>query len=907
MVNLKFLCLLGFFHLSVPVLLFAQEIPPADSAVVSPVSAPSPIDSLSIDSLSLQSLDSAHLAGDSLKAEPKKSTIETTIIYSAKDSINFDVVNKIVSLYGDAKITYGTIELEAAEVDINYQTHVMKARGVTDSTGKAIGKPIFKDGGQTYYTDEITYNFKTKKAISKGVVTEQGDANMRGNTVFKNEKNEMFVKHAIYTTCNRPEPHFHIQTERIKLIPNNKIVSGPGFIAVKGIPTPIGFPFGIFPMPNKKSSGVVMPTYGEEKRRGFSLRNGGYYFALSEYADLEILGEIYSKGSWGLNLSSSYLSRYKFNGFLNMRYNNQKALSEVDSTVMKDFWLNWSHTPKSVGASRFSASLNLGTSSYNQNNPTINLANTIQQNFNSSISYSTNFRRTPFSLSARGRFQQNVNTKEATLLLPELSLNMSRVNPLKNVGSKSDAWYKKLNFSYSMNSSNRMTNSSLRRPSGYNVANLSEEMADSVIAFSTGNLPTLWQRSQNGMQHRIPVSTTLKLFKFFTLNPSFSYDETWYFKKLDYTFIPEQNAVRIDTLQEFSRFYRYSGGASLNTNIYGTVYLKKGYVRAIRHVMRPNVSMSLSPDLSADRFDYFKEMVVDTAGTVRQLSRYEGFLYGTPTAGQSATMSFSLSNNLEMKVKSKKDTVNEFTKVAIFENLNVSSNYNFLADSFKLGNFNLGARTKLFNKRLDVNFSTTIDPYYWELDSMTVNRSGDPVAVQRRRDIYAWNSGNGIGQLSSARLGLTINFRPKGAKETSERMDEIDQPLTPEEELVRDFIKYNPDLYVDFNIPWSLNLNYNLNYTKQGHNPARIVQGLQMSGQITLTEQWNIGFNSGYDFVAKQITQTSVRASRDMHCWQMSFNWVPFGRYQSYHLTINAKSSLLQDLKVNRQRTWWDR
>lgn len=286
---------------------------------------------------------------------------------------------------------------------------------------------------------------------------------------------------------------------------------------------------------------------------------------------------------------------------------------------------------------------------------------------------------------------------------------------------------------------------------------------------------------------------------------------------------------------------------------------------------------------------------------------YDGFVYGTPRAGKSASMGISLSNNLEMKVRSKKDTTNEFTKVSIFDNLSFSTSYNFLADSFNLSNINFNARTKLFNRKLDVSFSSTLDPYIWQLDSTYTNSRSEERVVQRQRDILAWNAGRGIGQITNARLGLTINLKPPGAKDTEDRLDEVDdEELTENERLVKEFIKYNPELYVDFNIPWSLNINYNLSYTKRGFEDPEIRQGIRVSGQLNLTDQWNINFRSGYDFQSNEFTQTDFGISRNMHCWQLNFNWVPFGRYTSYNLTLRAKSSLLQDLKINRQRSWFD-
>ncbi len=902
--NLKFSLIVIFCLFAVQEVLGQIE-----NEIIAPDSIPytnfAPIDTALI---SLDTTKTIELKKDSLQNEVPEGSIETTIDYSATDSININDIEKIVRLYGDAKIKYGKIEITAAEISINYKTNIMTAKSYTDSTGEVIGKPVFKDGQQIYYSEEMAYNFKTKKAISKGVVTTQGDANMRGLEVFKNQRDELFIRGAVYTTCNRPIPHYHIQTNKIKFIPGNKVVSGPGHFAVKNIPIPVGFPFGIFPMPNKKASGVVVPTYGEEKRRGFYLRRGGYYFALSDYYDLEVLGDIYSTGSWGLSLSSSYTKKYAYSGSLGLRYNNQTALNSTDSTVTKDFWLNWNHSPKSKGNSRFSASASFGTSSYNQNNPTINLTNTIKQDYNSSVSYSTTFRGTPFSLSVRGRFQQNVNTKVINLLFPETSLSMNRIYPFKFVKGKGNDFLNKLSLSWNMTATNKINNGKVRLPSDFNVVGIDEEKND-VIPFKPSNFNMLWSRSQNGIQHRIPVSTTIKAFKYFTFNPSFNYSETWYFKRLQYKpYDPEAGGVKIDTLSGFNRLYQYSGGASLNTTVYGTVYFKKGKINAIRHVMRPSVSMNFAPDFSADRFNYYKDVVVDSTGRTKKMGLYDGFVYGIPQAGKSATLGLNLTNNLEMKVKSKKDSINDFKKISIFDAFNLSTGYNFLADSFNLSRININARTKLFNNKLNVSFASTVDPYIYQLDSIYTTSSGVERVVQKQRSIYAWDAGKGIGQISSARLGLTISLRPKGAKGTDEKLDDMggDAELTREEQAVRDFVRQNPDLYVDFDIPWSLNVNYNISYNRRGFEESQITQVMQLRGDLSLTDKWKINFNTGFDFQKKEITQTNFSVNRDLHCWVLSFQWSPFGRYEYYNLTINVLSSLLKDLRVQKQQSWFD-
>jgi hypothetical protein len=634
------------------------------------------------------------------------------------------------------------------------------------------------------------------------------------------------------------------------------------------------------------------------------LKNGGYYFAINDYIDLALTGDLYSKGSWGLNAATRYTKRYSFNGSFNLKYNNQTGLNEGDSTIIRDFWVNWSHSPQSKGTTRFSASVNAGTSTYNQNNPTADLRNTLNQDFNSSVSFSKTFKGTPFSMNASSRLQQNINTGLINLLLPELSLNMSRLYPFKFGSTSAKNWLQKISFSWNMNSTNRASNNRIGSP-GFPVSGYIPEN-DTIVPVSELGLSGLWQRAQNGIRHSLPVSTSMNILKFITFSPSFNYSELWYFKELNYQWLEEEAAVKVDTLNKFSRAFQYSASGSFNTRLYGTLLFGSDKtIQAIRHVMIPSLSMSYSPDFSSEKYGYYQQVQIDTLGNTRRLSKYQGFVYGTPSAGQNASASFSLSNNLEMKVKTKKDTADEARKVVLLDNLSINASYNFLADSFNLSNIRIAARTKIFNKKLDISFNSTLDPYTWQLDSIYFTSSGQKRVAQRQRNILAWDLGKGIGQLTRANLALGMSLNPDARDKQNQQEDDMG-PLSAEEEMQLEFIKNNPELYVDFSIPWNLRFSYNINYSKRGYEDADIIQALTFSGSITFTEKWNMSFNSGFDFENLEFTQTSFNISRDLHCWQMNFSWVPFGRYQSYFLTINAKSSLLQDLKINKQRSWFD-
>jgi len=861
-----------------------------------------PSDSLVVSDSITSQFDSALIAADTITAPV--GDIETTIKYSARDSLNLSLTTQNVDLFGAGKIIYGDIELNADRINVNYETQEISAEGTLDSLDKPVGEPVFKDGPETYETEKMRYNFKSEKAIISGVVTQQGEGIMHGNKVKKDQKGDLYIDEAKYTTCNLPDPHFHIEARKLKLVPNEKILVGPFHMEINDIPLPIGWGFGMFPMPRTQSSGVIVPSFGEEKRRGFYLRDGGYYFAVSDYIDLALTGEIYSKGSYGLKVASTYRKRYAYNGSVSLKYNRQKGVDEGDSSIIKDFWMTWSHSPQSKGTSRFSASLRAGTSSYNQNNPSYyDVINNINQEFSSNISYSKSFTGTPFNFGASMRLQQNTGTGVVNLQFPDLSLNMSRIYPFKGKSPSAQSIFRKINFSWNVVGSNKVTNNRVSVPFNFDIVNYNPEY-DSVVAFTPANWGALWDRAQNGVRHVIPISTSTKLLKHLTLSPSVSYSEIWYSKELSYEWIDSLNAVKIDTTEKFARLNAYNFSAGINTRLYGTMYFKGDKIKAIRHVMTPSISFSYAPDFSDEKFGYYQTVQVDSVGDTRTLSKYAGFIYGTPSQGENASLGFSLQNNLEMKVRDKKDSANEFKKVPIFENLSISTGYNFLAEVFQLSNIRMSARTKLFNKKLDININATLDPYTYVLDTSYYNNNGDLVVQQTRIGEYAWDNGQGLGQITNASFSLGTSLNPDSWENESSNIDK--EELTDSERNELEYIEQNPNLYVDFSIPWNLRINYNVNYTKRGFEEAKITQSLRFSGDFSLTPKWKIGYSSGYDFQNNAFTQTNVNINRDLHCWQLSLLWVPFGRYQSYNVTIRAKSSLLQDLKLNRQRSWWD-
>lgn len=850
------------------------------------------------------STDSTSLKKDSL-ATAQKGDIQTTIIYSATDSINFSLDRKIVKLYGDAKVKYGSIQLDAEVIVIDYEKSTITANGKPDSLGRLVGFPLFKDGNEEYETKSMIYNFKTKKAKITEVVTKQGEGFMAGQQVYKNDKNELFTRYNTYTTCDLKDPHFRIISQKAKAIPGDKIVTGPFYMEFNHVPTPLGFAFGMFPSQRKSSSGIIVPEYGEEQRRGFFLRNGGYFFDISDYVKLTLTADIYSKGSNAVKINTVYSNRYKYSGSLNFAFTSNLVNDKFeDQSRLKDFQLAWSHSPKSRGSSRFSASVNAASSSFTANNylgvnanPNLQRPDNVSRKLTSNISYSKTFTGTPFTLGVNMRHSQDLSTGQVDLPLPDVTFNVNNLYPFKNKGM--GEFFENFNMRYSMSGTNQITN---------NIGRIGNSTKDSIASFSAENFGLFFRKAKNGIKHNIPISTTIKVKKYFAVSPSINIDETWYFQKLNWGVdATGKKAVIKDTSRVFSRITNYSFAMSLTTRIYGTYLAKKptSKIRGLRHVITPNISYSYTPDFSDPSYDYYQRLnLKDASGkTISVLkSRYEGFVYGGSRSGLSNALSIGIGNTIEMKVKGKKDTVER--KVSIFNNLSINSNYNFAADSFKLAPISMSANTNVLNNKINININATLDPYVIEKgwNTLTIPSEGTSI-IERRRDRFAWSQGS-LGRITSAGLAFSTNLNPKGQKSDSEMRDKVVKSNANQAD--KDFLLQNPHTYVDFNIPWNLRINYNINYSRNLNQATQITQALNFSGDLSLTQKWKMTFTSGYDFVSNQITQTNFSINRDIHCWQLSLNWVPFGPFQNYTFNIGVKSTLLRDLKLNRTRSFFD-
>jgi LptD protein len=890
-----------YFVLTFLLIVFFQIV--AVAQVERPVSAPPgdllhKKDSLGAPKTPALPKDTTHVKSDSVKnAKKKKGTIETTIFYSSRDSINSTLNPKIIKLYGAAKIKYGTIELEAEEIIIDYDSSTITAHGGIDTLGKDTGFPVFKNGSEKYETKDIVYNFKTKRAKISEVRTKQGDGIMHGKAVFKNEKNELFSLSNGYTTCDLAHPHFRIISTRAKAIPGDKMVSGPFYMEFNGVPTPVGFLFGIFPAQKKSSSGIIVPAYGEERNRGFFLRGGGYFFDISDYVKLEVKGDIYSKGSNALYINSTYKKRYAYNGLFNFSYTNNITTTNIEAPQhSKDFRLTWSHSPQTKGTGRFSASVNAATSGYNNNNylgvntnPSATRIDNTSRKLSSNVSYSKTFPGSPFSYGLNLRINQDLTTKEVDVPFPDFNFNVNNIYPFKKY--KGSMFLQNISTRLTTTATNQITN---------NLGSIGKDPTiDSIAPFNMKTLPKLIQNAKKGVHSNLPLQTSFKLFHFFTFTTSITFDELMYFEKLNWGVDATGKNIAVkDTIKGFSTVTNYSGSVGFTTRIYGTKFFKKtSKIQAIRHIINPSISLNFQPDFSAPKYDYYQRFDIVNNGVTQTVfkSRYDGFIYGSSKQGQSRSMSFGVNNNIEMKVKGKADTVAK--KIPLFNTLSITSGYNFAAPSFKLSPVSLAANTNVLNGKVNVNFAGQIDPYVYRIDS--IDEKTGKVIEQTRIDHITLSNG-----LSSATFAFSTNLNPKGQSKDNTTRDKIGKSGLSDSD--KKFFMDNPDAYVDFSIPWNLRINYNVNYVRTGHLTPTVTQAMRFNGDVSLSKKWKITYNSGFDFQSKQITQTQITLRRDLHCWQMSLNWVPFGKYQSYSFSIGIKSGMLRDLKLDRNRSFYD-
>ena len=855
-------------------------------------------DSLHRDSLALDSLGMDSLAADTTK---KKEPLDAPVIYEASDSIVF-TKEGYAHLYGEGKVNYQNIELTSAVITMNMDSSTVYATGVTDTAGVETGSPIFKDGETPYESKIMRYNFKTKKGFINSIVTQQGEGYVTSEEGKKGANDEIYMRHGKYTTCdNHEHPHFYLRLSMAKVRPKKNVVFGPAQLVVEDVPLPIAVPFGFFPFNSSYSSGFIMPTYGDEMNRGFYLRDGGYYFAISDQMDLKVLGEIFTKGSWGLSAASNYNKRYKFSGSFNASYLVTKTGEKnmPDYSVSKDFRIQWSHRQdaKANPNSSFSASVNFATSSYDRSSLS-SLYNPQQYSQNtkaSSVSYSRNFPEIGLNISGAFNITQNTRASSLSMTLPDVNISLNRIYPFKRKKSAGDErWYEKISLQYTGSITNSISTK------------------DNLL-FKTPL--TQWE---NGMQHKIPVSATFNLFKYINIVPSFNYTERWYLRKVKQSYDASPTSrdhVKRDTINGFNRLYDYNLSLQMNTKLYGMykpLFMKSKELQ-IRHVFTPTVSYTYTPDFGKSRYGYYDTYTyTDEDGEVRtvEYSPYEGAVYGYPGKNMSQNISFSIDNNIEMKMKSDKDTTG-YKKISLIDQLGASLSYDVANKRWSDLSMNLRLKlTKSYTFNMNASFAT----YAYQFDE-----NGNVVVGDRTE----WSYGRfGRFQGYSGSFSYTLNNdtfkklfgkkdedeknKDKEGKEGGE--DEETEEETEEQNNNSNMRKtekasVDSDGYLAFKLPWSVSLSYSYSIRedrskdiniKTMRYPYSLTHSLNVSGNFKIGSRWNMTYSTGYDFTSKEMSMTTLNITRDLHCFNMSCGLV-FGPFTSYNFSIRANSSMLTD------------
>lgn len=855
-------------------------------------------DSLHRDSLALDSLGMDSLAADTTK---KKEPLDAPVIYEASDSIVF-TKEGYAHLYGEGKVNYQNIELTSAVITMNMDSSTVYATGVTDTAGVETGSPIFKDGETPYESKIMRYNFKTKKGFINSIVTQQGEGYVTSEEGKKGANDEIYMRHGKYTTCdNHEHPHFYLKLSMAKVRPKKNVVFGPAQLVVEDVPLPIAVPFGFFPFNSSYSSGFIMPTYGDEMNRGFYLRDGGYYFAISDQMDLKVLGEIFTKGSWGLSAASNYNKRYKFSGSFNASYLVTKTGEKnmPDYSVSKDFRIQWSHRQdaKANPNSSFSASVNFATSSYDRSSLS-SLYNPQQYSQNtkaSSVSYSRNFPEIGLNISGAFNITQNTRDSSLSMTLPDVNISLNRIYPFKRKKSAGDErWYEKISLQYTGSITNSISTK------------------DNLL-FKTPL--TQWE---NGMQHKIPVSATFNLFKYINIVPSFNYTERWYLRKVKQSYDASpasRDHVKRDTINGFNRLYDYNLSLQMNTKLYGMykpLFMKSKELQ-IRHVFTPTVSYTYTPDFGKSRYGYYDTYTyTDEDGEVRtvEYSPYEGAVYGYPGKNMSQNISFSIDNNIEMKMKSDKDTTG-YKKISLIDQLGASLSYDVA--NKKWSDLSMNLRLKL-TKSYTFNMNASFATYAYQFDE-----NGNVVVGDRTE----WSYGRfGRFQGYSGSFSYTLNNdtfkklfgkkdedeKNKDNKGKEENEDEETGEETEEQNNNSNMRKtekasVDSDGYLAFKLPWSVSLSYSYSIRedrskdiniKTMRYPYSLTHSLNVSGNFKIGSRWNMTYSTGYDFTSKEMSMTTLNITRDLHCFNMSCGLV-FGPFTSYNFSIRANSSMLTD------------
>ncbi|WP_425077510.1 putative LPS assembly protein LptD [Psychroserpens sp. S379A] len=874
---------------------FAQELPkPKDPIRPKPITDTTVVKTDSIIGLPtpIKEIDSTQK--DSV---PKKKEFLTDIVkYKAKDYVSMNQRLQQTTLYNEAEVNYGDMNITSGIIIIDHNKDLVYAGRLKDTAGVYTQSPVFTQGANVVEPDSIIFNTVTKKALIFNSRTEQSGGTIISEVTKKENDSVYFVKNAKYTTSeNLDDPEYYFLMRRAKIVPGKKVVTGLANMFIYDVPTPIGVPFAYFPMSDKQTSGIIFPSFGEDNGndRGYFLQNGGYYFAISDYIDLAVLGDYYTNGSYGLRLETNYVTRYRYNGKLSLRYenliNSERGFPDYSKSTIYN--IRWSHSQdaKANPSSRFSASVNLGSSTYfRQSINQLNLSNSQNNTLSSSISYSKSFEGEPqVNTSITATHSQNTNTEVINMTLPTFQGSVSRVFPFApKTGSKKGV-IQNINFQYNVRAENRI------------------QTTDSLFFKSE-----MFDEAKIGALHSIPVSTNFKVFKYFSMSANVNLEENWTYNTIN-KFQNEDGEIITEDLKGFDRFLTYNFGTSIGTTIYGMFNFEKEgkdpKIQAIRHVIRPSISYNINPAFD-QYYDSFE--VIDADGTTKEeYTRFQSSIFGAPNQNFSSSLGISLGNNFEAKVRDSDSTATEPKKIKLLNNLNFSTSYNFAADSLRWSPMRVSGGTTVLNDKMNINFGATLDPYALDNNNRRVNQ-------------FNIDNGGSLFRLTSANINMSYTLSSKTFDDTKQeddpaiqesirsggRADDLfgkpqdfaDRRLSDEDKSKQN--KEESTEFYNYKIPWSLRLAYAVNYSNSTRQNEISSHSLMFSGDIDLSPRWAIGASSGYDFVNQGFTLTQLRFERDLLSWRMNFSWVPFGTYNSWNFFIGIKSSLLKDIKYDKRR-----
>ena len=857
-----------------------------------------------------QTVDTLSVENDSLKV--KKAGIDAPIHFTATDSVVYVAKTRLAYLYGKADVTYQNMELTAASMTMNMDSSLVYAHSMPpDSLGKREGRPVYKQGSDQYESDDMSFNFKTKRGFIKNVATQQGNGYMVSDRARRDDDGTIYMEKGTYTTCDAEHPHFYLKMTRGKVRPGKEAVFGPAYLVVEDVPLPLAVPYGFFPFSKKYSSGIVMPSYGDEMSRGFYLRDGGYYFAINDYMDFKLLGEIYTKGSWGVNGEMNYKKRYKFSGNIYVNYLRtvEGEKNMPDYSVSKSIKVQWTHRKEGTtqSSSTFSARVNFASQNFERKNleSQYNPLSYSQSTRASSVSWSKTFQKIGLSISASGNLTQNMRDSSLTATLPDLSINLSRVYPFKRKrAAGKERWYEKISFSYTGQLSNSFTGKE-----------------DQLLKSS------LLKDWKNGMQHRIPVDATFQLFKYINITPNFSFRDIMYKEKVNRSWDDVRQREVCDTTYGFHNLYDWNAGVSINTTLYGfyrpvVKFLQKKIVM-VRHVLKPSVSVSYAPDFTKESYGYTSSYVKtapDGSVSTVTYSPYQGMLYGYPSGGKQGLISMSLSNNLEMKVRSDRDSTG-VRKISLIDELSANMSYNMAAKEKPWSDLSLRFRLKITPSiTISQNWQFATYAYEFDKDGRVIVGNTTEYSHGRfgRFQGMSYNHSLTLNNKKLSELWEKITgqrpWREKSStKETTEGDDLDDEEESNVDPDIRESqkgggkktqkAKVDEDGYLAFSIPWSISFSYGINLSenrqapikeKRMRYPYKLTHTLNFSGYVTIAEGWNITWSSGYDFNYKKLSTTTASLSRDLHCFEMSAS-VVLAPYTSYHFTFRARASELAD------------